>query len=442
MSQSLVFNKKPLTIVIFGVTGDLYKQKLALALFDLFFADLLPQDFKVIGFARRPISDYEFQDLTKSSILKKYSHKIYKNKKEKEFFNDKLDTFLQKITYFQGNFTNNEDFIKLSKVLELYDESKKFCTNKLFYLAVPPHFYSEIFKNINKVGLTIPCKKVNSSEAWTRVLVEKPFGKNILEAERLDKMLSNLFDESQIFRIDHYLAKETMQNLINFRFSNKTLESLWNNKKIEKIRIVLHESGVVGNRGMFYDGLGALLDVGQNHVLQMLALVAMDKPKIMNSKNIHLARLKILEKLFLVKNKKEKSSIRAQYNGYLDELNVNKSSKTETFFRVTLGVNSSKWKGVPFIIESGKGLSKSEAYVEVYFYDLKYCLKFSISHSEGVMRDAYEKVFYDAIVGDQTVFVSTKEVMVQWKIVTNIMKNWKNIPLKIYEKGSRAEDIF
>jgi glucose-6-phosphate 1-dehydrogenase len=420
----------------------LYKNKLSIALFDLFYAGLLPKEFRVLAFARRDFSSSGFQTLTKEFILKKHLNKAHRNTKEKLNFENKLESFLKKIYYIKGDFTKLDDFAFLAENLKEYDILKNFCTNKLFYLAVPPHFYAEIFQNISKAGLTIPCKEIYKKNAWTRVLVEKPFGKNILEAEKLDKMLSRLFDESQIFRIDHYLAKETMQNIINFRFSNKTLESLWNNKKIEKIRIVLHESGVVGSRGMFYDGLGALLDVGQNHILQMLALVAMDKPKIMNSENIHRARLKILEKLFLYKNKKEKSLIRAQYNGYLDELNVNKNSNTETFFRATLGVNSSKWKGVPFVIESGKGLSKSEAYLEVCFSELKYCLKFSVSHSEGVVRDAYEKVFYDAIVGDQTVFVSTKEVMAQWKIVTEIIKKWKNIPLKIYEKGSRAEDIF
>ncbi len=418
----------PLTIVVFGATGDLYLNKLAGAFFSLFDSNFFPENFKIVGFARRPLGQGGFRDFTREAILK---HK-------KEFEVDNLENFLTHVEYIQGNLDSLEHFQNLSKYLGSTDQEFGACSNKLFYLAVPPNLYEVIFENIYNAGLSVPCAGGMSGDnsVWARILIEKPFGKDIHQAEKLDAMLGELFEESQIFRIDHYLAKETVQNILNFRFENGIFEPLWNNSKIEKIRIVFHEQNDVSRRGDFYDDLGALRDVGQNHMLQLLALVAMDNPASLGKADIHEARQTVLE------NSKFKNVVvRGQYEGYLDEEGVNKISKTETFFRVNVTVDTPRWEGVLFELESGKALAKSEVYIDVYFKKVNSRLTFLVSSSEGVTYDAYEKVLRDSISGDQTLFVSTKEIMSEWKIVEDIIKNWAALPLVVYKKGLHGKEI-
>lgn len=425
-------NKDPLTLIIFGATGDLYQNKLATALLHLFLGGLLPSEFRVVGFARRMMTDLEFQNFTRDAIL-------IKNKNVDQ---EKLKKFLKLFSYTRGDLESLEDFKNLASTLGAEDAKIGFCTNKLFYLAVPPALYASIFSNIAYAGLTIPCAPStgNRAGAWTRVLVEKPFGNDLAEAKRLDKMLGELFDESQIFRIDHYLAylaKGVVDQILNFRFGGEETESRWNNENIKNVKIIFHEKDLVGKRGNFYDSVGAFRDVGQNHMLQMLALVAMDNPLGERSGGIHKARQKALEEVEL---RKEYGMVRGQYEGYLKEPGVKDGSKTETFFRLNLFLNNPKWEGVPFILEFGKALDKSEVLIEVCFKQSKTCLNFPVS-DEKTLRDAYEKVFYDCILGDQTIFASTGEVMAEWVIATDIIKKWENLPLVIYKQGSKAEDI-
>ncbi|MEK7460507.1 MAG: glucose-6-phosphate dehydrogenase [Patescibacteria group bacterium] len=464
---------KPLTLIIFGATGDLYKNKISIALLDLFSQGLLPLDFSVVAFARRQFTDIEFRAFTKESLLKKNNH----SPKE-------IELFLEHFKYVQGNLGDLEDYKKLNSTLGVDDEKRGVCTNKLFYLAVPPDLYKTIFENISGSGLAYPCAEEDTKDsAWTRVLVEKPFGKDFDEAQRLDKMLGELFDESQIFRIDHYLAKETVQNILTFRFSNNVFESLWSNKYIERVKIVFHEKNTLETRGDFYDGVGALRDVGQNHMLQMLAIIAMEDPEGIDAKRIRELRAEILEKTKLI----EKNSIvRAQYHGYLKEQGVDPTSKTETFFRMILGINNERWEGIPFELESGKALIESRVAIEVYFKETDKCfcptehegvhqnvltfviqpnesikfrfwfkrpgfefaldpqdLSFNYERdaSESTVHDAYERVLYDCIRGDQTLFTNTKEVMAEWDLIAHIMDTWKSKPLGTYAKGSMPADI-
>ncbi len=429
-------SNNPLILVVFGATGDLYQNKLSVSLFNLFTQNLLPKDFRVIGFARRLFSDLEFQNLTRESILNK----------NKTCDKQILENFLTHVKYVQGDLTDLQSFQNLSLELGKKDRENKICSNKLFYLAVPPNLYEIIFKNISEAGLAIPCARDLELSAfatgsgvtkWTRILVEKPFGKDMDDAKKLDQMLGRLFDEMQIFRIDHYLAKKNMRNLMDFSFSNGISKSLWNNQNIEYVKIALYEDDTLKDRANFYDGVGALRDVGQNHVLQMLALVAMEAPDKKLHRDIHEARNVVFQKTSLISEK----IVHGQYEGYLQEKNVEKGSKTETFFRVILGIDNSRWQGVPFILESGKALDNKEVFVEVCFKNTKGCFKFLISSHNNALDDAYEKVFYDCILGDQTIFVSTGEVMAQWKIVTDIIQKWQSIPLVIYKKGSKAEEI-
>lgn len=428
--------KNPLTIVVFGATGDLYQKKLALALFHLFSKGVLPKHLRIVGFSRRPMADGEFQNFTRDAILQN-SRDFAPNLATTS---ERLADFLGHIKYLQGNLESRAHFRNLSEVLARDDAKDEICSDKLFYLAVPPSLYASVFENIAKAGLTVPCapETKNRHSAWTRVLVEKPFGKDMREAKQLDKMLGKLFDESQIFRIDHYLAKEAMQNILAFRFSSGILESVWNSPNIRRVRIVLHEKDALATRGAFYDGVGALRDVGQNHLLEMLALIAMDKPKDISPEEIRRARGAVLTqtKLALGDN-----PMRGQYDGYLKEPGVDPHSKTETFFRAVLSVGNARWRGVSFDIESGKALDRGEVFIEIYFRDVEACLRFPISSTRHVSFDAYQKVFLDCILGDQTIFVSTEEVMAEWRIVEDIIKKWRYRPLVIYPQGVSATEV-
>ncbi len=448
----------PLSIVIFGATGDLYETKLAHAFQALFSQGLLPSDVRIVGFGRRPLGDDGFRAFTASALIRKGPSSA---------------GFLARCSYVQGDLASQDDFKRLGEYLSDGDASAGSCSNKLFYLAVPPPFYAGIFKNIAGAGLTVPCApgKSEGDAPWTRVLVEKPFGKNGAEAERLDRMLGELFDESQVFRIDHYLAKEAMQNILAFRFANPMFSPLWNKNHIERVRIVVHEERSVGTRGAFYDGVGALRDVGQNHMLQMLALVAMEEPRGMGADAVRSARAAVLGEVGI---DTDVIPFRAQYAGYRAEPGVASDSETETFFRATVRMDNDRWRGVPFELESGKALNASCVEIEVRFKGRPgNALTFAIQPREGIrlgfnfkrpgfdtaleerdlsfayadepagapVRDAYERVLYDCIRGDQSLFISTPEIVEEWRITADIISAWQAAPLASYPLGSAPESV-
>lgn len=369
-------------------------------------------------------------------------------------------------------------YLELARTLQVLDEGRfKTCSNKLFYLAVPPTSYASVFDHLAKSGLTIPC---GGDEGWTRVLVEKPFGRDLETAQALDAKLGKLFQEEQIFRIDHYLAKETVQNIITFRFANALFEPVWNANTIDRITIRMWETIGVGQRGSFYEDVGALRDVGQNHLLQMLALTAMDDPKELAAEAIRSARLAVLKKLAVIPDDALATQVvRGQYEGYRGEEAVAAASETETFFRVTAQVNTKRWRGVPFVLEAGKRLAENKVEIVVTFKEPVSCvcpaedqhhqneLTIRIQPDEGIilrfwakkpglgmdleprnlsffykekgdaeLTDAYEKVLYDCIRGDQTLFASTEEVAASWRFITPILERWKTVPLELYAAGS------
>lgn len=464
--------QKPLTIIVFGATGDLFQKKLAGALFDLHLKGLLPEHTELVGFSRKLLSNDGFRGLVSEWALTGRRHG------EEE----KIELFSARAYYHQGDLTNAESYISLGKFLETRDRARGCCSDKIFYLAVPPNLYETVFVRLAKSGLAIPCAPGLKDEerAWTRVLVEKPFGKDECEAERLDCMLGKLFSEEQIFRIDHYLAKETVQNIISFRFSNGLFEPLWSRAHIERVEINLSEREGVEGRGAFYDGVGALRDVGQNHILQMLALIAMENPGELSASAIRRARLAVLRSVKPGGRKISEWASRGQYDGFLKEEKVAPESMTETYFRLKVFVKNRRWRGVPFFLSSGKALQESDVSISVFFkpapcvcpkkHDaphqnmLKFHLspreeitvlfwakrpgfefalepkRLSFSFSEGALEreipNAYERVLYDCLRGDQTLFASTEEVKAEWRFITPILEEWGKFSLKVYPKGS------
>jgi glucose-6-phosphate 1-dehydrogenase len=269
-----------------------------------------------------------------------------------------VEKFLQRFVFQQGDFERQSDYVALAERLGATDSEWKACSNKLFYLAVPPDFLKTIVNHLATSELTKPC---SPEEGWTRVLVEKPFGRDLTTAEKLDELLGKLFKEEQIYRIDHYLAKEMLQNILTFRFSNNLFEKIWNNQFIEQIEIKLWETLGVELRGPFYDGVGALRDMGQNHIMQMLALVTMERPSSFTATAIRDQRVAILKTLpELSKKEVAENTLRAQYDGYQTIKGVSPTSTTETYFKVKTELTSPRWKGVPIIMESGKRMGEKK----------------------------------------------------------------------------------
>jgi len=449
----------PTIFVIFGITGDLASRKLLPALLTLYSKKLLPPLFAIIGFSRRPFSREEFREMIREKL----------NIRPGQFREEEIKHFLDHMSYEQGNFDSSLAYTRLADRLKNIDDRWGQCSNKLFHLSVPPSLYEGILKNLAASKLTVPC---DDKTGWTRVLIEKPFGNDIQTARSLDKLLGQLFHEEQIFRIDHYLAKEALQNLLAFRFSNPIFEPMWDRNSIDKVHIKLFEGSGVDSRGAFYDKIGALKDVGQNHMLQMLALIAMNKPKSFSAPDIRKERVAVLQAL--KKHSKRQLAgaiVKGQYVGYISEAGVSPQSKTETYVRIHAEVGNTRWRGVPFFLETGKALAESRTEIDVYFKGNadQNILTFRIQPDEGIkikffvktpgygfavepktlkfkyadvpsfnkIPDDYERLLNDAFVGDQTLFASTDEIMASWQFVTPILENWGELPLKLYERGAK-----
>jgi len=461
----------PTILIIFGATGDLIARKIAPALFYLYKAGKLPKMFCVVGVARRELTDETFREHLRESFAK------YIGGQDGE--SDPTE-FLTSFVYHRGLLEADECYVSLAERLKSIDEKWGVCTNKLFYLAVPPELYKGIFEHLAVSGLTVSCG--GEEEGWTRVLVEKPFGSDLKTAAELDTLLGELFNEQQIYRIDHYLAKEMIQNILSFRFANNLFEDNWNSKHIERIDIRFFETLGVEERGAFYDGVGALVDVGQNHVLQMLALVTMERPRSYNAEAIREERARVLEHLVSMSEKDvAEKTFRAQYKGYTSIRGVNAQSTTETYFKVSASLDASRFKDVPITFEGGKRMGEVKKEIVITFKHPEPCLcpigsevhyknkvVVGLEPNEGitiqfwskkpgldfvmeervfdfVLRkekrgvqyvEEYEKLLLDCILGEQTLFVSTDEVKAMWRFIDPIVKTWKKgvdvIPLHIY----------
>lgn len=460
----------PTILVIFGATGDLAARKLIPALYNLYRDEKLPSFLRIVGFSRQELSDQDFQERVLHNIASGRSGTA-EDKKE----------FAKLFSYCAGIFEDPAGYDKIAEMLGRQDRQWRTCANKLFYLAVPPQYYETIFQNLASSGLTEPC---SPEEGWTRVVVEKPFGKDLATAQELDKMLGQLFKEEQIYRIDHYLGKDTVQNILAFRFSNSFLDPSWNARWLDNIHIRFLEKEGLKGRGEFYDGLGALRDVGQNHMLQMLALITMENPGRFDADAIRRERTKVLESLDIMdQHDVARQTVRGQYAGYTSVKDVQPHSQTETYFRLQAHIHTTRWHGMPIYLEGGKGLHRSEVEITVTFRHELPCLcppevdkhyvnvlRYRIQPEEGIYTsfwvkkpgtkmiieqkdfafdyhrafeqeefiDAYSKLLLDVMAGDQTLFVSTDEIMASWKFIDPIIRAWeaKVTSLHVYEQGS------
>ncbi len=468
--QNIAPSTLPTIFTIFGATGDLTKRKLIPAIFQLYKDGHLPPLMHIVGFARRPLSDEDFRAYVRELVPKEDEHAA--------------EEFSRMFSYRSGDFTDSAAYDQLAQLLGKQDDVWNTCANKLFHLAVAPEHYEGILHYLSTSGLTIGC---GPDEGWTRVIVEKPFGKDLATAEQLDTLLGTLFREEQVYRIDHYLGKDTVQNILAFRFSNVFLEPAWSARTIRRIRVRIHETGDVADRGAFYDGVGALRDVGQNHMLQLLALFTMENPGTFDAHSIRSARAAALAALEAMDIQDiTRSTMRGQYEGYGQEKGVEKDSQTETFFRLEARLQLPQWRGVPIILESGKALAKSAVEVIVEFRHHTPCLcptgthftnilryevqpqekitmsfwakkpgsemvieekafsfDYGTAFGEGDFQDAYAKLLLDAIEGNQTSFVSTEEIIASWKFIDPVIRAWQEdaVPLVSYAKGASPEDV-
>ncbi len=450
----------PFVIIIFGATGDLAKTKLVPALFSLFKQNLLSEDFSIIGFARREMTAEQFHDSFTSLTTDK-----------------KWAAFAKHLSYQQGMFGEKQGYKELITRLKEIDKNLGACITRLFYLATPPQNYEEILVNLSSTKLS------EIDNRWTRVIVEKPFGKDLETAKALDKLLADKFEEQQIFRVDHYLGKETVQNILAFRFANSIFEPVWNKQYIDHVQVTLMEKDKVGRRGKFFDGVGQLRDVGQNHLLQLVAAVAMEQPKSFSNEGVRDARAAVMHAIKpMTTEEVKKNVVRGQYEGYTQEPYVDPASQTETYIAMKLSVDTERFSGVPFYIRAGKGMKKDFVEISIVFTQTCHILfkefgcpefgnvlTFRIQPDEGIRlrviakqpaaklalqpvdmkfsyeeqfgghgQNAYEKILMDIFAGDQMLFNRSDELESSWDFITQILQGWskQKTPIKKYASGS------
>lgn len=456
---------KATTLVIFGATGDLVSKKIIPSIYNLYQSGNLPNKFKVIAFARRDFDGGKYNEVIEES-LNKYGG-IDSSTDLKDFFN--------LFTYNQGDFNNLEAYKTLKEKMVQLDNDFNECSEKIFYLAVPPEYFNDLFNNLAQSQVTVGCVE---PDRLAKILVEKPFGKDLKTAEELDETLSRLFEEKQIYRIDHYLAKWVIDNILSFRSTNALFEPIWNNQHIESIEITTLESLGVENRGGFYDPIGALRDVGQNHLLEILALLTMELPENESEESLRKNRGELLEKLkTMTEEEVIANSRRAQYKGYKDIQDVRLNSDTETYFKVKLFLESPRWSNVPITIQAGKKFAHLKKEIVVNFKKVngynqnkiifsiepeekieinfntrisekseitsrRTVIKLNDSESRRQYVEEYTQLLLDAINGDQRNFVTSQEVKAMWKFIDPIIETWQKglVPLESYEPGAESID--
>lgn len=438
----MIAQASPALIVIFGITGDLSKRKLLPALINLTNDNLLHPETKIIGVTR--------QDIGVADILGKKPGKLGKI-----------------FSLMPMDLTSQRSYVDLKSHLDSIEVKSKVGYRRLYYLSIPPAVFDEVVGFMGKAGL----QEIFSGGDRPALLVEKPFGYDLESAQELIKCTRRYFEETQVYRIDHYLAKEMAQNILDFRFGNPLFAGVWNGRHINKIVITAHEKIGIEGRVNFYEQTGALRDLIQSHLLQLMALVAMEKPRVMDSGHIHTQRLNLLESIMpTMPYNVAKETLRGQYNTYQTEVGT-KSTVTETYAAVKLYIDNERWEGVPFVLRTGKQTGEKNTSVDIFFGNNVLTLR--LQPSEGIamnlnvkrpghgrelaeaemdfsyersfsghnLPDAYERVLLDAVRGDRTLFASSEEVLSAWRIVQPILDEWSkdSDDMIVYKNGQPPE---
>ncbi|HYY59356.1 MAG TPA: glucose-6-phosphate dehydrogenase [Pyrinomonadaceae bacterium] len=458
---------QPCVVVIFGATGDLTKRKLVPGLYSLAQQKLLPAEFAVVGVARHVMSDEEFRASMREAV-EKYGE-------EKSVDDAVWESFAGGLFYLTGEFNDADAFAHLRETLERLDRERGTAGNRLFYLSTAPSFFGLIAGQLGAAGLAH-----GEGKGWTRVIVEKPFGHDLESARKLNRELAAVFDEEQVYRIDHYLGKETVQNLLVFRFANSIFEPLWNRQYIDHVQITNAEALGVEGRGAYYEEAGVVRDMIQNHVFQVVSLVAMEAPASLGANAVRDEKIKAMQAIRPIPpDLVGEFAVRGQYGpgyvlgdtvpGYRQETGVNPESSTETFSALKLYFDNWRWADVPFYIRSGKRLQKRVTEIAIQFKDVPHrlftgadaplepnVLVIRIQPNEGItlrfgaklpgqrMRirwvnmdfrygssfgvhtpEAYERLLLDCILGDSTLYARRDMTERGWEIVTPILEAWK-----------------
>lgn len=467
-------------LVIFGASGDLTYRKLIPSVFDLFMNGSLPEGYTVLGISRSKFTDGEFRRKMKAGI-KEFAH--YKKAESK-----KINEFLSKVFYISIDTSKGEDYVLVKDKLSELNKRFDLRCNYIFYLSTPPSLYSVIPKHLYGQGLTIQQK------GFRRLIIEKPFGHDLESARKLNALLLDFFDEEQIYRIDHYLGKETVQNLMVTRFANGIYEPLWNRNYIQHVEITAAENIGVEDRGGYYDHAGALRDMIQNHLLQVLSLVAMEAPVKISATDIRYEKMKVFRALRpfnddalrenVIRGQYTQSNVKGKhYVGYREEEGVDKNSRTETYVALKCFVDNWRWQGVPFYIRTGKRMPTRVSEIVIHFkpsptklftniegnvgdnqlilriqpdegillktgmkvpgngYDVRSVnMDFHYSDlNDHYIPGAYERLILDCMVGDNTLYMQGEAVEETWKFVQPILDYWESdadAPLHGYPAGS------
>jgi len=454
--------------VLFGVTGDLARKKLMPAVYDLANRGLLPPGFGLIGFARRDWADQDFAKIVHDSV---------KERARTPFREEVWRQLLEGIRFVSGTFDNDESFILLKQTLDELDDSQGTGGNHAFYLSIPPNAFDQVISMLKKHDLA----KRDNPRAWSRVVIEKPFGHNLASAQELERKVSSVFHSQSVFRIDHYLGKETVQNMLALRFANQLFEPIWNRNYIDHVQITMAEDIGIGGRAGYYDGVGAARDVIQNHLLQLLALTAMEEPTSFEAEQLRTEKKKVLAAARAPRDIASHTA-RGQYlggwaggrlvRGYLEEDGIDPASQTETYAAIRVDIDNRRWAGVPFYLRSAKRMPRrvteialnlrKAPHLPFSYADIEAlgsnALVMRIQPDEGItlrfgakvpatlmeIRDvtmdfaygtsfaesspeAYERLILDVLLGDPPLFPQHEEVELSWKILDPILQFWAEL---------------